>query len=54
MRDKCHPHRLRVGFPPTGRPLNIGEQKRHNPGRRDPRGHPHRMSHQDDTAGTKV
>jgi hypothetical protein len=25
------PHRLRVGFPPTGRTLNIGEQKRHQP-----------------------
>ncbi len=27
------PHRLRVGLPPTGRTLNVGEQKRHNPRR---------------------
>ena len=38
------PHRLRVGLPPTGRTLNIGEQKRHDTRRRDHRGHPHRMS----------
>ena len=24
-------HRVRVGLPPTGRTLDIGEQKRHNP-----------------------
>ena len=30
MRGQRHPHRLRVGLPPTGRTLNIGEQKRHN------------------------
>ena len=27
---------VRVGFPPTGRTLNIGEQERHDPGRRGP------------------
>ena len=40
------PHRIRVCLPPTGRTLDIGEQKRHNPRRRAPCGHPHRMSHQ--------
>jgi hypothetical protein len=25
------PHRIGVGLPPTGRPLDIGEQKRHHP-----------------------
>jgi hypothetical protein len=30
-RQKGRPHRRRVGFPPTGRPLDIGEQKRHHP-----------------------
>ena len=28
---QCRPHALGVRFPPTGRPLNIGEQKRHHP-----------------------
>ena len=41
-----HPHLIGVGLPPTGRTLHIGEQKRHNPRRRAPYGHPHRMSHQ--------
>ena len=31
MRQKGRPHRVRVCFPPTGRPLNIGEQKRDDP-----------------------
>jgi hypothetical protein len=43
--QQCRPHRIRVCLPPTGRTLNIGEQKRHDPRRRVPRGHPHRMSH---------
>jgi hypothetical protein len=40
------PHGIRVGFPPTGRPLNIGEQKRHHPRRssRPISGHPRRIS----------
>ena len=45
MRLKGRPHRIRVGLPPTGRPLNIGDQKRHNPRRRNPSGHSHRISH---------
>ena len=45
MRDEGRPHCISVVFPPTGRPLDIGEQKCHNPRRRDPRGHPRRMSH---------
>ncbi len=36
--SKGRPHRIRVGLPPTGRPLNIGEQKRHHP-RRSSRRH---------------
>ncbi len=40
------PHTVGVGLPPTSRPLDVGEQKRHNPRRRVPGGHPHRMSHQ--------
>jgi hypothetical protein len=44
MRKQGGPHRIRVCFPPTGRTLNIGEQKRHNTRRRAPRGHAHRMS----------
>ena len=31
VRGQCHPHRVRIGFPPTGRTLNIGEQKGHDP-----------------------
>ena len=31
MGGKGLPHPIRVGFPPTGRTLHIGEQKRHNP-----------------------
>jgi hypothetical protein len=43
-----HPHRIRVGLPPTGRTLNIGEQKRHHPRRSSRRisGHPSRISQQ--------
>jgi hypothetical protein len=29
MGTQRNPHRVGVGFPPTGRTLNIGEQKRH-------------------------
>jgi len=43
VRKEGSPHRFRVGFPPTGRTLNIGEQKSHNPRRRSPRGHLRRM-----------
>ncbi len=32
MRNQGRSHRSRVGFPPRGRTLNIGEQERHNPG----------------------
>jgi hypothetical protein len=38
VRQQGRPHRRRVSFPPTGRPLNIGEQKRHHP-RRNSRRH---------------
>jgi len=30
MRGECHPHPVGVGLPPTGRALDVGEQKRHN------------------------
>ena len=42
------PHRIGVGFPPTGRTLDIGEQKRHHPrrGSRPISGHPRRISQQ--------
>jgi hypothetical protein len=48
VRGQCRPHRSRVRFPPTGRPLNIGEQKRHHPRRSSRRvsGHPRRISQQ--------
>ena len=42
--EKRRPHRVRVGLPPTGRALNIGEQECHDPRRWSPLGHPHRMS----------
>ena len=40
------PHRLGIGLPPTGRTLNIDEQKRHHPRRssRPISGHPRRIS----------
>jgi hypothetical protein len=38
-------HRVSIGFPPTSRTLDVGEQKGHNARRRSPRGHSHRMSH---------
>ena len=38
MGHKGRPHRSRVGFPPTGRTLDIGEQKRHH-SRRSSRRH---------------
>ena len=43
-----HPHRIRVGLPPTGRTLDIGEQERHHPRRSSGRssGHPSRISQQ--------
>jgi hypothetical protein len=46
--QRC-PHALRVGLPPTGRTLNIGEQKRHHPRRsnRRRRGHPRSLSQTD-------
>ena len=34
VRSQCNPHRVGIGFPPTGRTLNIGEQKGHDPRRR--------------------
>ena len=37
--------RFRIGFPPTSRSLDVGEQERHDPRRWVPRGHSHRMSH---------
>jgi hypothetical protein len=42
------PHQIRVRLPPTGRTLNIGEQKRHHPRRSSSRrsGHPCRISQQ--------
>ena len=30
MRGQRRPHPVRIGLPPTGRTLDIGEQKRHN------------------------
>ena len=38
VRGERRPHAIRVGLPPTGRTLNIGEQKRHHP-RRSSRRH---------------
>ena len=38
VRGECCPHGIGVGLPPTGRPLDIGKQKRHHP-RRSSRGH---------------
>ena len=48
MGGQRHPHRIRVGLPPTGRTLDIGEQKRHHPRRSSRRrsGHPCRISQQ--------
>ena len=43
MGGEGDPHLVRVGFPPTGRTLNVGEQKRHDTRRS---GHLSRMSHQ--------
>jgi hypothetical protein len=47
MRGERCPHAVGVGFPPTGRTLNVGEQKRHHPRRSSRRisGHPRRVSH---------
>src|ERR1700722_2485515 len=45
MGGQGDPHLVRIGLPPTGRTLNIGEQKGHQPRRRYPDGHPHRISH---------
>jgi hypothetical protein len=33
------PHRFGIGFPPTGRSLDVDEQERHHAHRRVPRGH---------------
>jgi hypothetical protein len=35
MHQKGRPHCVRICFPPTGRTLHIGEQKRHQPRRAD-------------------
>src|SRR5262245_21118856 len=45
MGGQRRPHPLGVRLPPTGRTLDIGEQKRHYARRRMPWGHLHRMSH---------
>ena len=46
MGGQRHPHPIGVGLPPTGRTLDIGEQKRHHPRRssRPISGHPRRLS----------
>ncbi len=46
MGGQRHPHAIGVGLPPTGRTLDIGEQKRHHPRRssRPISGHPRRIS----------
>jgi len=46
VHDERRPHRIRVGLPPTGRTLDISEQKRHHPRRSSSRmsGHPSRIS----------
>jgi hypothetical protein len=31
MLGQGHPHRIRIGFPPTSRSLDVGEQERHDP-----------------------
>ena len=36
VNDQRRPHRLRVGLPPMGRTLHIGEQERHHPRRSSP------------------
>ena len=48
VRGQGRPHAIRVGLPPTGRTLDIGEQKRHHPRRssRPISGHPRRISQQ--------
>ena len=48
MGGQRRPHRIGVGLPPTGRTLDIGEQKRHHPRRssRPISGHPRRISQQ--------
>ena len=48
MGGQRHPHPLGIRFPPTGRTLHIGEQKRHHPRRSSRRssGHPRRISQQ--------
>ena len=44
MDGQCCPHLIRVRLPPTGRPLDIGEQKSHHPRRSSRREHAHRIS----------
>ena len=46
MRGQRRPHAIGVGLPPTGRTLDVGEQKRHHPrrGSRRRSGHPRRIS----------
>ena len=48
MGGQRRPHPVGVGLPPTGRTLDIGEQKRHHPRRSSRRssGHPRRISQQ--------
>jgi hypothetical protein len=48
MGGQRRPHLIRVGLPPTGRTLYIGEQKSHHPRRSSRRrsGHPSRISQQ--------
>ena len=48
MGGQRRPHRFRVGLPPTGRTLHIGEQERHHPRRSSRRrsGHTRRISQQ--------
>jgi hypothetical protein len=45
VRGQGRPHRVRIGFPPTSRSLDVGEKERHDARRRVPRGHSQRMSH---------
>jgi hypothetical protein len=43
MGEQGDAHRVSIGFPPTSRTLDVGEQERHNARRRSPRGHSHRI-----------
>jgi hypothetical protein len=37
MHKQSRPHRFRIGFPPTSRSLDVGEQERHDARRSAPR-----------------